>query len=133
MWLTPIVRLARTPFCSTRSVRHPVRSAIALVVRRLARDADAVRMAFGHGGSRHAHEARTLAQRLQVLGADVAHSSAQTPDKLVQHAVDGALVGDLPLDTLRYELEGILYLLLEVAVGATPCHGAHRPHAAVGF
>src|SRR5215831_8599662 len=133
MWLTPIVRLARTLLPSNAVRPRPMRSAVALVVWRLARDTHAMGMAFGDSRSRHAHEVRTLAQGLQVLCTDVAHTGAQTPDQLVQDAVDGALVGDLPLDPLGNELEGILYLLLEIAVGAAPGHGAHRSHAAVGF
>src|SRR5262245_30227028 len=134
IWLTRLSSgLPGPPWPATVVRPRPVRSAVALVVRRLARDADAVRMAFGHSCSRHAHEARTLAQGFQVLCTDVAHPGAQATNQLVQHPVDGALVGDLTLDALRYELEGVLDLLLEIAVGTAACHGPHRAHTAVGF
>src|SRR6516164_11360256 len=98
MWLTRLSSGSPDPLgMRLRSDRDFVRSAVALVVRRLARDADAVWMAFGHSRSRHAHEVRALTQGLQVLCADVAHAGAQAPDQLVQDAVDRALVGDLPL------------------------------------
>ena len=46
---------------------------------------------------------------------------------------DRALVGHLALDPLRHQLERVLDVLLEVAVGGAARHRAHRAHAAIGL
>ena len=89
-------------------------------------------MAFAHGRRRDAQELG-----LSEFGERAArrHSPcrAQAADQLVQHAADRSLVGHLALDAFRHELQGVLDLLLEVAVGRAARHGADRAHAAVGF
>src|SRR3712207_8642899 len=52
---------------------------------------------------------RSLAELLEGRGADIAHRGAQAPGELVQHGRDRALVGDLALDALRHELQGVAH------------------------
>ncbi len=49
------------------------------------------------------------------------------------HVADRALVGHLALDALGHQLERVLDVLLEVAVGRAARHRADRAHAAIGL
>src|SRR5690606_34964892 len=109
------------------------RSAVAWVVRAFTRDANTMNMALANRGLRDANELGFCLQLRDAGGANVAHPSAQSADELVQHSSNRSLVRYLALDTLRYEFQGILHLLLEVAVSTATCHGPNRSHAAVGF
>src|SRR5690606_24460364 len=109
------------------------RSAVAWVVRAFSRDANPMYMALANRGLRDANELGFCLQFRDAGGANVAHPSAQSADELVQHRSNRSLVGYLALDTLRHEFQGILHLLLEVAVGAAAGHGPNRSHAAVSF
>ena len=51
----------------------------------------------------------------------------------MQHRAHRALVADPPLDPFRHQLEAVLHLGLEVAVGRAARHGAQGPHAAIGL
>ena len=53
----------------------------------------------------------------KILGADIAHGSAQAAGELMQHGCSRALVGHLSLDALGHQLERVLDVLLEVTVG----------------
>ena len=65
--------------------------------------------------------------------AGIAHRGAQAADQLVQHAARWSLIGHLAFDTFRHELQRVLDLLLEIAVGRAARHGADRAHAAIGL
>src|SRR4029078_5933714 len=45
----------------------------------------------------------------------------------------GPLVGNLAFDALGHELQRVLDVLLEIAVGGAAGHGADRAHAAIGL
>ena len=70
---------------------------------------------------------------VEIFRADIAHGGAQAADQLVQHVGHRPLVGHLALDTFRHQLERVLDLLLEIAVGRAARHGADGAHAAIGF
>ena len=84
-------------------------------------------------GARDAHEFRLVVEIGERLGADIAHGGAQAAGELVQHVGDRALVADLALDAFRHQLERVLDVLLEVAVGRAARHGADRAHAAIAL
>src|ERR1700681_4519151 len=107
------------------------RSAPRRIVRALAGNGDVVDVAFAGAGAGDAHELRLLAQLLEVAGADVAHGGAEPTGELVQDIAEWALERHLPLDPLGHELQRILDVLLEVAVGGAACHSRHRAHAAI--
>src|SRR5262245_59731124 len=65
--------------------------------------------------------------------ARVAHGGAQTADDLMHDRAGGSLVGNLPLDPFRHELERVLYVLLEVPVGGTARHGPQTAHPAIAL
>src|SRR6478672_11484240 len=104
----------------------------ATVIRRVLRDRDVVRVRLAQPGTSDAHEARIL-QRLDRLGAAVAHRLPEAADDLVQHAGERAFVRHTPFDALRHELLDVLDVTLEVAVLRVPArlHRAERAHAAV--
>src|SRR5262249_9837034 len=103
------------------------------IVRALARDRYVVYMTLAHAGSRNADEFRLLVQLLQRSRADVTHSGAQPPAQLVQHGRHRAFIRYLAFNPFGHELERVLDVLLEVAVGRAARHGAHRAHAAIGL
>src|SRR5690606_42068334 len=80
-----------------------------------------------------AHERRARLQLGEAPGSDISHAGTQAADELVQHRADRALIGHLPFDALRHELQRVLYLLLEIAVRAAARHGSDRAHAAVSL
>ncbi len=82
-------------------------------------------------GAGNAHELRLLAQFLQVAGADVAHRRAQAAGELVQDVAERAFERHLTLDAFGHELQRVLDVLLEVAVGRAARHGRDRAHAAI--
>ncbi len=51
----------------------------------------------------------------------------------MDHVLCRALERNLPLDALRHELELVLDVLLEIAIGRAARHRAHRAHSAIGF
>src|SRR6267154_5188921 len=103
------------------------------VIRALARDGDVVDMAFAQARAGDAHELRLLMELGEVSRADIPHRRAQSPGELMHDVSDRALVGHLTLDTLRHQLERVLDVLLEVAVGGTARHRTDRAHPAIGL
>ena len=82
---------------------------------------------------RDADELGALGELGEIAGAGIAHGGAQAADQLVQHARERTLIGHLPLDPFRHELQRVLDVLLEIAVGRAARHGADRAHAAIGL
>src|SRR6185312_3197744 len=105
----------------------------ARVIRTLARDGHVVDVALAQAGARDTHELRLGVEVGQILAAHIAHRGAQAAGQLVQHVGDRALVGYLALDAFGHELERVLDLLLEIAVGRAARHGADRAHAAIAL
>src|SRR6516165_10496193 len=109
------------------------RSCPARIVRALAGDGHVVHVALAHAGAGDAHELGLVVQLGERARADIAHGHAQAAGELVQHGRDRALVGHLPLDALGHQLERVLDVLLEVAVGRAARHGANGPHATISL
>ena len=84
-------------------------------------------------GGRDADELGAGVELRQIARPGIAHRCAQAADQLVQHAGHRALIGHLPLDAFGHELERVLDVLLEIAVGRATRHGADRAHAAIGL
>src|SRR5581483_6232302 len=119
---------------AARTMRVPaVTSGPARIVRALAGDAHVMHVALTQSRRRDANKLRFLMELGEVLGADITHRRAQATGELVQHGGDRTLVGHLPLDAFRHELEVILNILLEVAVGRAARHRADRAHAAIAL
>src|SRR3954468_2415434 len=104
----------------------------ATVIRRVFRDRDVVRVRLAEPRTGDPDEAGRL-QRIDRLGAAVAHRLAQPADDLVEHARERPLVGNPSLDALGDELLDVLDVALEVAVLriAARLHRSERAHAAV--
>src|SRR5262249_44258701 len=94
------------------------------IIRALARDDDIVHVTLAHARARDAHELGLLVQLLQGLRTHIAHGGAQAAAELVQHGRRRALVRYLAFDAFGHELERVLDVLLEVAVGGSARHGA---------
>src|SRR5262249_45181848 len=105
----------------------------ARIVRALAGDGDVVGVALVQAGAGDAHELGLGVQLGERAGADIAHGGAQAAGELVQHGRGRALVRHLAFDPFRHQLERVLDVLLEVAVGRAARHGADRAHAAIGL
>ena len=90
-------------------------------------------VAFAQAGAGDADELRLVVKLGDVLRADIAHRRTQAAGELMQHIGDRALIRHLAFDAFRHELERVLDLLLEIAVGGAARHGADRAHAAIGF
>src|ERR1700722_8423874 len=103
------------------------------VVRALARDGDVVDMAFAQARASNAYELRLLVELGEVSCTDISHRRAQAARELMHDVADRALVGNLTLDPLRHQLQRVLDVLLEVAVGGTARHCPYRAHAAIGL
>src|SRR6476469_3674143 len=86
------------------------------VVGALAGDRHVVDVALPQARTGDADESRLLLEFLKVRRAHVAHGGATASGELVQDAGDRPLVGDLALDSLRHQLQGVPHLRLEVAV-----------------
>src|SRR5438105_1646749 len=102
------------------------------VIRGVLGDRDVVRVRLAQSRTGDADEARLL-QRLDGLGAAIAHRLAQSAHELVHDRRDRALVGHAPLDSFGDELVDVLDVTLEVAVlaEAARLHRAERAPAAV--
>ena len=79
---------------------------------------------------------RFALQCRNVGAAGVAHAGAQAADELMDHRGHAALVGHAALDAFGHQLLDAfgafeVELVLEVAIAATPAHGAQRAHPAV--
>ena len=107
---------------------HPAR-----IVRAFAGDRDVMDVAFAQARVGDADELRLLVEFGEVAGADIAHRGAKAAGELVQHVADRALVGHLAFDAFRHQLQRVLDVLLEIAVGRAARHGADRAHAAIGL
>src|SRR5437588_12833858 len=107
---------------------HPAR-----IVRAFARDRDVLDVAFAQARAGDAHELRLVVEFCKVARADIAHRRAKPAGELMHHVADRPLVGHLALDALRHELQRILDVLLEIAVGGAARHRADRAHAAIGL
>src|ERR1700733_13730542 len=125
----PTYRVSRP--CGAQSLALELRPAG--VVWTLARDGDVVDVAFAQACAGDAHELRLVMEFGEVFRADISHRRTQAAGELVHHVSDRALVGHLALDPLRHQLECILDVLLEVAVGGAARHRAYRAHAAIGL
>lgn len=68
-----------------------------------------------------------------IVGPDVAHRGAQTANELMQDFRQSSLIGNTSFNTFRYQLHGLVYIALEIAVLAAQFHGAKRTHAAIGL
>src|SRR5262249_19243134 len=105
----------------------------ARVVRALARHRHVVDMAFAQASVRDAHEFRFAVKLADRGSADVAHGGPQAAGQLVQHICHRALVRDFGFNAFRHQLQVVLDILLEIAIGRTARHGGDRTHAAVGL
>src|SRR5690349_10296275 len=87
------------------------------IVRRLARNRHVVDVAFAQARAGDADELRLVVQLLHVARADIAHRGTKTAGELMHDVADRALVGHLTLNAFWHELQRVLDVLLEVAVG----------------
>src|SRR5262245_51825998 len=87
-WPRAVISLSRADSSPSRASG---RSTSERIIGRFAGDGDVVHVAFAQAGGGDFHEARLLAQFLQVAGADIAHGRAQAADELVQDVRHGAL------------------------------------------
>src|SRR6185312_14158600 len=101
-------------FCTRGSVIHPV-------VRRFLGDLHVVHVRLAHACARDAHELRTLAHRLDVLAAAVAHRCPQATDQLVHDAAQRPAIRHAAFDAFRHQLLGLGFFL-EIAIGRTLRH-----------
>src|SRR5687767_6987522 len=106
------------------------------IVRRFLRDGHVVHVALAGAGGCDANQLRAPLELGNGGTAAVAHAGAQTPDELVNHGRDAALVRDAAFDALGDELVGRaatfeIELVLKVPIAAAAAHGADRSHAAV--
>src|SRR5208283_4815376 len=53
--------------------------------------------------------------------------------KLVQDRPDRTAIGNLPLDAFRHQFQGVLDVLLEIAIRRAARHRADRTHAAISL
>src|SRR4051812_45138405 len=125
-------RMAR-PLLSLPEEEGLGRSTSRRIVRALARDGDVVHVAFAQARAGDAHELGLAVQLRHVTRTDITHGGAQAAGELMQHGRGSTFVGHLALDTLGYQLERILDVLLEVAVGGATRHGADRAHPAISL
>src|SRR6267154_388645 len=107
---------------------HPAR-----IVRAFTRNGDVVDVAFAQARAGDAHELRLLMEFREVARTDIAHRGAQATGELVHDVADRTFIRHLALDALGHQLERILDVLLEVAVGRAARHRADRTHAAIGL
>src|SRR6266850_2027500 len=103
------------------------------VIRRFLGDVDVVGMAFGHAGGGNAAESRLAAESFDVIGAAVAHASAEASDHLINEIAQWPAIGDAAFDAFGNELLGFGHGALAVAVLGAVDHGPHATHSAVGF
>src|SRR5580704_12853250 len=101
------------------------------VVGGFAGDRDVVDVALPQAGEGDAAEPRVFLQLTDGAAAGVAHAGLQSADELVHHVADRPLVADTALHPLGHQLELVLDVLLEVAVGGAARHRAKTSHAAV--
>src|SRR5690606_29688409 len=120
--------IALPPFSSLRCdmIVHTAR-----IVGALAGNCDTVRMAFPQARIGNAHEGCFFAELFQRLRTHITHRSAQAPCKLVKNRGYRPFIGDLSLDTFRYELQFIAHFSLEITISRTARHGSDRAHAAI--
>src|SRR4029079_14081508 len=104
---------------------HPAR-----IIRAFSRNSDVVDVAFAQARAGDAQELRLLVEFGEIAGADIAHRGAQAAGALVHDIADRAFLRHLPLDALRHQLDLVLDVPLEVAVGRASCHRADGAHAA---
>src|SRR5512139_799272 len=90
-------------------------------------------MGLAQARGRDLDELRPGTERLQVLAARIPHARLQAADELVHARSEGPLGGYAPLDPLGHELRFLLLMGLEIAVLASPLHGADGTHAPVGL
>src|SRR5436309_1988390 len=110
-----------------------LKSRPARIVRAFPRNRHVVNVAFAQARAGDADELRLLVEFGEVACADIAHRGTQTAGELVHDVADRALVRHLALDALGHQLERVLDVLLEVAVGRAARHRADRAHAAIGL
>src|SRR3546814_18645885 len=60
-------------------------------------------------------------------------SGPDAADKLLDIILGRSYVGHLAVYSLWHQLQLVLYVLLEIAIGRAARHRAHRTHAAIGF
>ena len=68
-----------------------------------------------------------------VRRSGIAHRRLHAADQLVDDVADRPLVRHLALDALRHQLQLILDVLLEIAVGRAAGHRPDRAHAAIAL
>src|ERR1051326_149464 len=107
------------------------RSSLNVVIRRLLGDLDVVHVRFAHPRGSDLDELGARAHLVDGAVARVAHARAQSSHELADDRGRGALVRDAAFDTLRHELVGVHFRVLEVAVARALLHGADGSHAAI--
>src|SRR3546814_20725717 len=90
-------------------------------------------MAFTQARIGDADKAGALLQLVDRMRASIAHRGLDTADKLMDHVLGRPLVGHLAFNSLGHQLQLVLDVLLEIAIGRAARHRAHRTHPAIGF
>src|SRR5262245_66626383 len=90
-------------------------------------------VAFTESRTCDAHKLCLGMKLIEIFCPYIPHGGAKASGQLMQHGYSRALVRHLAFNAFRHELECILDILLEVAVGRSARHRADRAHASIGL